>query len=121
MGKIDTTFLADQIKRGKMSLNDLTRKERKAVLQSMSVSKEQREFQRETQINQNQYMEIEIQKRTYKNMVKAEKVGWDWGFSQKGFKQYAEVIENMFQGTQKEIDGFLIYKATTNEAVIIEE
>lgn len=119
MGKVDTTYLAEQIKRGKMSLNDLTRKERKAVMQSMSVSKEQREYQRESQINQNQYMEIELPKP--KNKVKAEKVGWDWSFTQQGFKHFIPAIESTFFGKTKEFDGYLIYKANDNEAVLFEQ
>ena len=119
MGKVDTHYLADEIRNGRMSLNELTRKQRKAVMQSMSVSEEVREHQRETQISKNQYTEIERPKP--KNRVKAEKVGWDWGFDQQGFRHLVDVIEGMFQGTTKEVDGYIIHKVTTNEAVLYEQ
>ena len=119
MAKHDTYYLTEQIKKGVMSLNDLTRKQRKAVLQSMSVSKEVREHQRQTQINQNQYTEIKLPKP--KNKVKAEKVGLNWSFTQQGFKHFILAIESTFFGKTKEFDGYLIYKANDNEAVLFEQ
>ena len=118
MAKLTTHYLIEQIERGKLSLDDLTRKQRKAVMQSMSVSKETREFQRETQINQNRYREIERPKP--KNKVKAEKVGLDWSFTQQGFKHFIPAIESCFFGKTKEFDGYTIYKANDNEAVLFE-
>lgn len=55
MANRNTATLVDLIERGRMSLNELTRKERKAVQRSMSVSKEVREYQSQTQVSKNQY------------------------------------------------------------------
>ncbi len=119
MAKHDTYYLAEQIKTGKMSLNDLTRKQRKAVMQSMSVSKEVREHQRQTQIANNKYDYKELPKP--KNKVKAEKIGLDWCFSQQGFRHFIDEIENTFFGKTKEFDGYVIYKANDNEAVLFQQ
>lgn len=119
MAQRNTATLVYLIEKGRMSLNELTRKERKAVEKSMAVSKEVREFQRQSQINQNRYVEQELPKP--KNKVKAEKVGWDWSFTQQGFKHFIPEIESTFFGKTKEFDGYLIFKANDNEAVLFEQ
>lgn len=119
MGKVDTYYLTEQIKKGAMSLNELTRKQRKAVMQSMSVSDKVREHQRQTQMSKNQYTEIERPKPM--NKVKAEKIGLDWSFSQQGFRHFIPEIESTFFGKTKEFGGYVIYKANDNEAVLFEQ
>jgi len=119
MAQRNTSTLVDLIQRGRMSMNDLTRKEQKAVMQSMSVSKAVREHQKQTQISQNQYQYNELPKP--KNKVKAEKIGMDWCFSQKGFRHFVPQIESTFFGKTKEFDGYVIYKANDNEAVLYQQ
>ena len=119
MAHRNTSTLVDLIERGRIDMSELTRKERKAVEKSMSVTKEQREYQRQKTIANNEYMEIELP--MPKNKVKAEKVGLDWSFTQQGFKHFIPEIEETFFGKTKEFDGYIIYKANDNEAVLFEQ
>ena len=118
MAQRNTSTLINLIQNGRLSMNDLTRKERKAVEKSLSVSKEVREFQSQSQINKNDYEVLDTPKP--KNLIKAEKIGLDWSFSQQGFTDFIEQIERTFEGRKKEFNGYIIYKSNDREAVLIE-
>ena len=108
--------LANLIERGRIDINTLTRKERKALEQSQAVSNDARKAQSAQQISSNEYMEIELPEP--KKVVKAEKIGFDWSFSEIGYRGFVPMIENMLSGKCEDISGYRIYKATMNEAVL---